>query len=149
MAPPFTAQALEMTGFGHIDNKSKNAAVFKCVWIKIEDWFLFLDFIVSLQLLLDKICSNFSITFQTECNYHRGSKHEQILSFQNLSVFYYLSKQYIWNTEDACLMVIDITKTSPCNEHPLTPHFYIAKLGFTGVFIFSYFCSKTLIVGTR
>ena len=29
-----------------------------------------------------------------------------------------------------------ITKTSPCNEHPLTPHFYKVKLGFTGVYIF-------------
>ena len=26
-------------------------------------------------------------------------------------------------------------KTSPCNEDPLTPHFYIVKLGFTGVYI--------------
>ena len=26
-----------------------------------------------------------------------------------------------------------ITKTSPCNEHPHTPHFYIVKLGFTGI----------------
>ena len=26
---------------------------------------------------------------------------------------------------------------------PRTPHFYIVKLGFTGVYIFSYFCSKT------
>ena len=42
-----------------------------------------------------------------------------------------------------------IMKTSPCNEDPLTPHFYIVKLGFTGVYIFSYFCSKTLIVGTH
>ena len=30
-----------------------------------------------------------------------------------------------------------ITKTSPCNEDPLTPHFYIVKLGFTGAFISS------------
>ena len=29
----------------------------------------------------------------------------------------------------------EITKTSPCNEDPLTPHFYIVKLGFTGVYI--------------
>ena len=37
-----------------------------------------------------------------------------------------------------------IMKTCPCNEHPLTPHLYIGKLGFTGVYIFfSYFCSKT------
>ena len=33
--------------------------------------------------------------------------------------------------------------TSPYNKHPLTPHSYIVKLGFTGVFIFPYFCSKT------
>ena len=25
--------------------------------------------------------------------------------------------------------------TCPCSEYPLTPHFYIAKLGFTGVFL--------------
>ena len=25
--------------------------------------------------------------------------------------------------------------TCPCNVHPLTPHFYIVKLGFTGVYI--------------
>ena len=35
-----------------------------------------------------------------------------------------------------------ITKTNPCNEHPFTPHFYIVKLGFTRVYIFSYFCPK-------
>ena len=26
-------------------------------------------------------------------------------------------------------------KICPCNEYPLTPHFYIVKLGFTGVYI--------------
>ena len=35
-----------------------------------------------------------------------------------------------------------ITKTSPCNEHPLTPHFYIVKLGCTGVYIFLIFAPK-------
>ena len=39
--------------------------------------------------------------------------------------------------------------TCPYNVDPLTPHFYIVKLGFTGVYIFSYFCSKTYIVGAR
>ena len=32
-----------------------------------------------------------------------------------------------------------IMKTCPCNEHPLTSHFYIGKLGFTGVYIFFLF----------
>ena len=50
---------------------------------------------------------------------------------------------YSTNSKD-CIM-----KTSPCNEDPITPHFYTVKLGFTGVYIFSYFCSKTLIVGTH
>ena len=41
-----------------------------------------------------------------------------------------------------CRMAVDrelrlstITKTSPCNKDPLTPHFYIVKLGFTGACI--------------
>ena len=25
--------------------------------------------------------------------------------------------------------------TCPCNEDPFTPHFYIVKIGFTGVYI--------------
>ena len=32
----------------------------------------------------------------------------------------------------------NITKTSPCNENPLTPYFDIVKLRFTGVYIFPY-----------
>ena len=38
---------------------------------------------------------------------------------------------------------IGIRITSPRNVYPLTPHFYIVKLGFAGVYIFSYFCFKT------
>ena len=30
-----------------------------------------------------------------------------------------------------------IMLTCQCNVDPLTPHFYIVKLGFTGVYIFS------------
>ena len=33
-----------------------------------------------------------------------------------------------------------ITKTYLYNFDPLKPHFYVVKLGFTGVFFFSYFC---------
>ena len=29
----------------------------------------------------------------------------------------------------------DIMKTCPCNKDPFTPHFYIVKQGFTGLFI--------------
>ena len=37
-----------------------------------------------------------------------------------------------------------ITKLYLYNFDPLKPHFYMVKLGFTGVdIIFSYFCSKT------
>ena len=45
-----------------------------------------------------------------------------------------------------------IMQTCPCNVYPLTPYFYIVKLGLTGALLidlFSYFCSKTYIVGTR
>ena len=36
----------------------------------------------------------------------------------------------------------NIMQTCPCNVHPLTPHFYIVKLGFTGVYIFLIFAPK-------
>ena len=43
-----------------------------------------------------------------------------------------------------------ITKTRLYNFDPLKPHFYIVKLGFTGVYIiFFYFCLKREIVGTH
>ena len=32
---------------------------------------------------------------------------------------------------------------SPCNVYPLTPHLYIVRMAFTGVYIISYFFSKT------
>ena len=40
-----------------------------------------------------------------------------------------------------------ITKTCPCNEHPLTPHFYIVKLGFTGVYIIFLFLLQNIGCG--
>ena len=37
---------------------------------------------------------------------------------------------------------LNIMQTSPCNEYPLTPHFYIFELGFTRVYIFLIFALK-------
>ena len=42
-----------------------------------------------------------------------------------------------------------IMLTCPCNEDPLIPPFYTVKLGFTGLYIMFYLCSKIKIVGTR
>ena len=39
-------------------------------------------------------------------------------------------------------LVTGITKTSLCNENPVTPHFYIIKLAFTGVYVFLIFAPK-------
>ena len=40
-----------------------------------------------------------------------------------------------------------ITKTSPCNVYPLEPHFYIAKLGYTGVHLFFLFLLQNIYCG--
>ena len=37
--------------------------------------------------------------------------------------------------------------TYPCNEHPLTPHFYIEKVGFTRVYIFFLFLLQNIDCG--
>ena len=45
---------------------------------------------------------------------------------------------------DSIFCFSSITKTCLYNFDPLKPHFYIVKLGFTGVYIiFLFFCSKT------
>ena len=41
----------------------------------------------------------------------------------------------------------DISITCPCNEHPLTPHFYIEKVGFTRVYIFFLFLLQNIDCG--
>ena len=47
------------------------------------------------------------------------------------------------------MLSVNITKTRLYNFDPLKPHFYIVKLGFTGVCIIFFFLPKTWIVGTR
>ena len=58
----------------------------------------------------------------------------------NLSMIY--SYEKIIQDDNLEVLVLYIRITCPCDLCPLTPHFYIVKLGCTGVFILSYFCSK-------
>ena len=37
--------------------------------------------------------------------------------------------------------------TCPCNVHPLEPHFYIAKLGYAGVYLFFLFLLQNIDCG--
>ena len=43
--------------------------------------------------------------------------------------------------------IYSITKTCPCNVYPLEPHFYMAKLGYAGVYIFFLFLLKNIDCG--
>ena len=43
--------------------------------------------------------------------------------------------------------MVTIRITCPCNEHPLTPHFYIEKVGFTRVYIFFFFLLQNIDCG--
>ena len=45
------------------------------------------------------------------------------------------------------LVGCSIRITCPCIEHPLTPHFYIVKLGFTRVYIFFLFLLQNIDCG--
>ena len=57
-----------------------------------------------------------------------------IISIQPDIFFWFLSPCLIQN-KDKILVLFFITKTWLCNFDPLKPHFYIVKLGFTGVYI--------------
>ena len=49
----------------------------------------------------------------------------------------------LWYTLD----IPYIRKTCPCNVHPLKPHFYIAKLGYAGVYLFFLFLLQNIDCG--
>ena len=55
------------------------------------------------------------------------------------SRFFSLVKLYYQDRLGYC---INITKTCLYNFDPIKPHFYIVKLGFTGVYIFSFLLKK-------
>ena len=40
-----------------------------------------------------------------------------------------------------------IRKTCPCNEYPLIPHFYVAKLGYDGIYLFFLFLLQNIECG--
>ena len=46
-------------------------------------------------------------------------------------------------------LTANITKTYLYNFDPLKPHFYIVKLGFTGVYIFFLFLLKAVLTSTH
>ena len=46
-----------------------------------------------------------------------------------------------------CFVLAFITKTCLCNFDPLKPHFYIVKLGFTGVYIIFLISAKNIDCG--
>ena len=52
-------------------------------------------------------------------------------------------------TKMCSLFQIVIAKTCLYNFDPLKPHFYIVKLGFTGVYIIFLISAQKQIVGTR
>ena len=43
--------------------------------------------------------------------------------------------------------IYPIRKTCPCNEYTLEPHFYIAKLGYGGVYLFFLFLLQNIDCG--
>ena len=45
------------------------------------------------------------------------------------------------------LRVNHIRKTCPCNVYPIEPHFYIAKLGYAGVYLFFFFLLQNMDCG--
>ena len=64
-----------------------------------------------------------------------------MISFKKLLLTYHLLQSC--NSK----LVFYITKTSPYNVYPLEPHFYIAKLGYVGVYLFFLFLLQNIDCG--
>ena len=74
----------------------------------------------------------------------------QIFSFtaKNGKVFVMMSEQCPTHQDNpAAEYVFFIMKACPCYVYPLEPHFYIAKLGYAGVYLFFLFLLQNIDCG--
>ena len=65
----------------------------------------------------------------------------------HISVPDFLVLAFLWL--NVPVNICHITKTCPCNIYPLEPHFYIAKLGYAGVYLFFLFLLQNIDCGNR
>ena len=97
---------------------------------------------MGMWITFPPLCDSICISFRIYCKVVRFVT---FLTSETLSIFIEDVKEYQtttkWPPEWTCN--IFIMQTYPCHEYPLKAHFYIVKLGCTGVYFFSYFWSKT------
>ena len=62
----------------------------------------------------------------------------KLIKFSIYNLYYKSLNGYVRKRSEMYTLLnpIFIRKTCPCNEYPLEPHFYIAKLGYAGVYLF-------------
>ena len=73
---------------------------------------------------------------QVPCIDNLNFKQKQIWAVEHLqNVERYIRKldASLWSIKELICFLLDITKTRLYNFDPLKPHFYIVKLGFTGL----------------
>ena len=64
-----------------------------------------------------------------------------------LILLHHASCEPISGAYTSTVSTVFITKTYPCNIYPLEPHFYIAKLGYAGVYLFFLFLLQNIDCG--
>ena len=93
-------------------------------------WSVFLHYIIQL------IISMKNLDYKTLLVKHRTCLLEIHMDGVSPSVFHCISKSNGNKSYRRLLIIL----TCPCNVDPFTPYFYIVKLEFTGVYIFSSSC---------
>ena len=89
---------------------------------------------VSIQ---NKVYSNVNNHSTIESNIHSNAEQSTSLN--------HMLPPYTCNSLSADS--VHITKTCPCNVYPLKLHFYIAKLGYVGVYLFFLFLLQNIDCG--
>ena len=69
--------------------------------------------------------------------WYRGHRKPQLGKYLFMPLYFLWTKRNQPVRDSVTTSIKFIMLTCPCNEHPLTPHFHILKLGYTGVCIFS------------
>ena len=92
-----------------------------------------------------KLKANFAFTKVTHCFSFRNKTRKYLPPKLDMFLCYCTFPKFLDDQGLHCLhfcLHLCIMRISPCNEDPLTSHFHIVKLGFTGVYIIFFFALK-------
>ena len=117
-----------------------------CAYVRLN-YFIYMDFVLSLICINSAPFTSCPTKIEPGCDYLKKIQVAFML-IKYLSLFMFIFfKDFQQGWDENFVSNHSIRKTYPCNEYPLKPHFYIAKLGYAGVYLVFLFLLQNMDCG--